>query len=398
MKIATAFSTEKDTIQATSKVIEHLQAQIGIEPHIIFLHCSEGYDRHLVTQTVGQLSPGVPIHGGTSCLGVMTNLGFHAEDNLGIAALGIHDLEGAYGVAHRDLSIDPRIAALEAAKEALHRARRDGEVPDVVWITAAPGFEEEIILGISDFFGPNIPVFGGSSADNKVAGKWWQFSGNQSYVNSVVVAVLFTSKGVAFSFHNGYDATRHKGIVTRAKGRTIFELSGQPAAEVYSTWIGNKIESLQTENGSILQATTMHPLGRLIGTIRGVPYFQLSHPEKVTQDRALTLFTNISEGDEVFLMHGSRASLIRRAKHVAVSAIHSIEDDDLGIACALVVYCAGCMLAVRDEMKEVVNSLRDGLGIDVPFLGMFTFGEQGCFQRGENRHGNLMISVLLFLK
>ena len=32
----------------------------------------------------------------------------------------------------------------------------------------------------------------------------------------------------------------------------------------------------------------------------------------------------------------------------------------------------------------------------IPFLGSFTFGEQGCFPGGENRHGNLMISVLLF--
>jgi hypothetical protein len=29
-------------------------------------------------------------------------------------------------------------------------------------------------------------------------------------------------------------------------------------------------------------------------------------------------------------------------------------------------------------------------------MGMFSFGEQGCLFGGENRHGNLMISAIIF--
>jgi hypothetical protein len=53
------------------------------------------------------------------------------------------------------------------------------------------------------------------------------------------------------------------------------------------------------------------------------------------------------------------------------------------------------MLGIQPRMQEVVESLRGALG-ERPFLGTFTFGEQGCFVGGENRHGNLMISVLTF--
>jgi len=42
----------------------------------------------------------------------------------------------------------------------------------------------------------------------------------------------------------------------------------------------------------------------------------------------------------------------------------------------------------------VVDGLREALS-GLPFLGSFTFGEQGCFVRGTNRHGNLGISVVL---
>ena len=48
-------------------------------------------------------------------------------------------------------------------------------------------------------------------------------------------------------------------------------------------------------------------------------------------------------------------------------------------------------------MEEVATEVREALG-GKPFLGAFTFGEQGCFTGGESHHGNLMISVVVFEK
>jgi hypothetical protein len=61
---------------------------------------------------------------------------------------------------------------------------------------------------------------------------------------------------------------------------------------------------------------------------------------------------------------------------------------------ALVVYCAGCMLTVGGRMSEVPEQLDAAL--NAPFLGVFTFGEQGRLGAAANRHGNLMISVVAF--
>ena len=59
------------------------------------------------------------------------------------------------------------------------------------------------------------------------------------------------------------------------------------------------------------------------------------------------------------------------------------------------IYCAGCMLTIQESMPEVAANLDQSLG-GRPFIGTFTFGEQGCFREGENYHGNLMISVVIF--
>ncbi|HTN88287.1 MAG TPA: FIST C-terminal domain-containing protein, partial [Sorangium sp.] len=99
------------------------------------------------------------------------------------------------------------------------------------------------------------------------------------------------------------------------------------------------------------------------------------------------------EGDELVLMSGSRESLIGRVRSV-VDAARESAPPSFRAQGALVIFCAGCMLAVRDEIDRVAQGIVASLGA-TPFLGRFTFGEQGCFARGKNQHANLSIAVIL---
>jgi len=63
----------------------------------------------------------------------------------------------------------------------------------------------------------------------------------------------------------------------------------------------------------------------------------------------------------------------------------------------LFVYCGGSLVVILDRASEISREFTKGAG-DIPFVGVATFGEQGCFvgKRKANRHGNLMCSVVLF--
>lgn len=342
----------------------------------------------------------------------MTEEGAHTNNATGLALFGLFDPEGSYGVGAAIIDDEPGAAAQRAINAALEQANCPGEIPAMVWMMAAPGCEEALISGIAEVLGDDVPVAGGSSADNTVSGEWKQFANDKIYDNAVVVAALFPSTEVMFAFHSGYEPTDVKGIVTRAggyeateqkgvatkvEGRILLEIDGQPAAGVYNNWSKGLISDALAGGGNILAQTTLHPLGRIAGHIGNVPYYQLSHPDAVTENGALTLFSDIAVGDEVVLMQGTIESLVSRAGRVASSALETYSATPDDVAGALVIYCAGCMLTVKDRLNEVVESLRTALP-NTPFLGAYTFGEQGCFLGGENRHGNLMISVLLFRK
>lgn len=393
MIIATAHSTQLDTCSAVQECFEQL-APIKEVSWLLYFY-TENYDSELAVSTLSGLVSTENIHGGTSCLGVMTAAGFASDSGRGMGMLALSDPAGSYGVGVAEIGHCPRSASSKAILSALRQAERSGEVPALVWLNAAPGNEEELLAGIEDVVGSKVPIAGGSVGDNGVAGNWWQVAGKQTFRDAIVVSVFFPSVEISYAFHSGYKPTDKAGLVTSAKGRVLAAIDGRPAAEVYNDWSGGLIEKQLQNKEIILSETSFAPLGREVGRVGGVPYFKLSHPERVTRNAALTLFTDIDEGEKVVLMNGSRESLITRAGRVTQAAISAGELTVDSLSGALIIFCAGCMLAVQEDMDRVVAEIRSALA-GAPFLGVFTFGEQGCFVGHENSHGNLMISVVVF--
>ena len=338
----------------------------------------------------------VPFHGSSSCLGVMTTEGAFVEGGVGVGILGISDPAGAYGTAV--VSMDEE-SVEDAVRRALHKALaqagRPGETPELIWLSSTPGMEERVIASIHETIGTGVPICGGSAADNSVSGDWVVFDRSERFGSGIAITVMFPSVAVGYAFHSGYRPTTTKGQVTSTDGRSIMAIDGQPGAEVYNRWTEGKIDDAMETGGSVIASTSLSPLGRRRDAVAGFDYFLLSHPESVSENGGLALFSDIQEGDEIVLMEGSEDNLVHRAPRVAENALEMARLDKEHISGALVIYCAGCMLTVQDRMTEVATGLRDVLG-GKPFLGTFTFGEQGCFIGGSNHHGNLMISVVVF--
>jgi hypothetical protein len=395
MQIATSWSIEKDTHLAVSSTFKRIKETLNTDPDYFLVYYSETYDSQQIVDQLTTLAPDTPYQGLTSCLGLMTEGGVHSVDGSGFGMWAISDPEGDYGVGITRISENVRESASTAIIQALENADRLGEIPSMIWINSQSGTEEEILQGIEDVVGSEVPIVGGSSGDNSISGNWKQIGNKRVFDDAVVVTAFFPSGEIAYSFHSGYEPTEKMGTVTKAEGRILYEIDGQPAATVYNKWTNGSINKVLQKGGNILQLTTLHPFGREVGKVEGVPYFKLSHPNSVLNNGGLTLFTTINEGEEVVVMTGSRESLISRAGRVAKSAIKAGEFKESDIKGGLVIYCAGCMLTIEKDMNQVASEIKQAL-TGQPFAGVFTFGEQGRCVGGENVHGNLMISVVVF--
>jgi len=405
VQVASIVGSGVDAPAALSHFVEQL-AECVIEPSFAFMFYGSDQDDEAAYATLRSRYPSVPLVGGTSCSGVMTERGLFGGSSIGV--LLIEDAEGEYGSASALFGDDPAGAAERALHDALMAVGCPGELPELIWIYQAPGQEEAVIEGLRRIVGDRCPIIGGSSADELVGGNWRQLGSEGPLAEGLAVGVLFSSGGIGFAFQGGYeptgpsgvitrvgfDPTGASGIATRTQGRHIVQIDGRAAAEVYNEWIGGALASRINDGGNILADTTLCPIGLDSERSGEVPYYLLVHPSEITPERGLKTFATVEEGSRIYAMKGERRRLVERAGRVASTARERLSQGSADIAGGLVVYCGGCRMAVGDEMPGVVREVANSFGA-VPFLGCFTFGEQGSVL-DRNVHGNLMISAVTF--
>ena len=395
MKLATVGQADLSSGTDIAALYQKLIDRLGGKPDLAVAYFTADLGADVFT-AVSELRGDTPVIGTSSCQGVMTDEGLFGHDGNGLAMMGVADAEGDFGTAFVVFEDDPSAAATEALMAAMGQAGRPGELPDLILTHSSPGSEEIVIDAIDKLTGGHAPIVGGSAADNDITGGWSMFANDNSGATGVALAVLYSSEKISTAFQSGYEPTEKTGKVTASEGRTLLEIDGRPAAVVYNEWTDGAIDdAFGNSDNNVLGDTTMRPLGRQAGVIElhgtSVPYYTLIHPERVTDDKGLTLFADVEEGQTLIMMQGTTSSLVRRAGDVAMTAGAGSNPVHGGF----VVYCAGCRLAVDGELSDVVDRLNDTLS-GQPFIGCFTFGEQGCLLGGENQHGNLMISIGLF--
>ncbi|MFM2481506.1 FIST signal transduction protein [Celerinatantimonas sp. YJH-8] len=398
MKIATAYSVSPSTPIACEQVIEQLLQQSETLPQLIVCYYSANHQYLQIAKNLQIAFNSSSIIGCSSCQGIMTASGFHSQSGYGLGLWALWDEVGNYGTAlesFSDTSDESIVAATQKALiTALDNAQRPGELPDLIWLHASPGYEERMIEAIENLVGKQVPIAGGSAADQKIQGHWSLFAQAAVATQGVAVAALFPGGEIGYSFHSGYVANRALGVVTASHGRTVYEIDHHPAADIYRKAIG-LVATSHPRHISILKHSSFCPLGLLSGKVDQLPFFKLAHPSALTADGGIELFSEIKVGDTLYLMKGSKESLIHRGGRVTELSLTEPFSCEQPIG-ALVIYCAGCMLAIQRDINEVVHSIRQSLGDELPFLGAFTFGEQGHFITGENGHGNLMSSAIVF--
>jgi len=380
----------------TGSALSLLDAELAgadIQPKVVFAFYGCEHDDWMLHRYLSARFPAAPHLGGSSFGGVMTHRGVMDSNSIGL--LLIED-SGDFGVAAARLETDAASTAERLLLQALANCGCSGELPEMIWIYQPPGHEEAVMEGLRRVVGDRCPIVGGSSADNQVDGRWRQLGPQGPMNDGLVVAVLLPSSSIGCAFQSGYEPAGPSGVITAVSGRDILSIDGNAAAGVYNEWLGGRIDRQVLHGGSILAGTTMFPLATHSGSVNGVSHYLLMHPEMVTSTGALRTFRNAEVGARLYSMKGDRGRLIDRAGRVAGQAVRMLPTSHSAVAGALVVYCGGCRMAIGEEVHKVSAAVASRLG-NAPFIGCFTFGEQGRFL-DRNVHGNLMISAVVFSK
>jgi hypothetical protein len=183
------------------------------------------------------------------------------------------------------------------------------------------------------------------------------------------------------------------GVVTDADHRVIKTIDGQPAFAVYDRWQDGRAKEARARGEKSLQ----HPSAWLAKhtSENGVLHDQFVHAF-FRDDSPDFLFTdaNVSKGEILYRTQGTWDMLLNRFAAMpreAREAAHNMTP-----AAGLFFYCAGALNAIPASQRSAMSFLVARSMGDMPWLGTFSWGEQGHVQGIGNLHGNLMSSALLF--
>lgn len=392
MKIISGVSQKHDSSDAIHECIKKIKDESS-EPSLLLCYFPQEHEQRVILSILKQQFPSSKIHGCTSCQGVMTDQGFIHDHS--IAVWGIFDSGlGCYGTSISSFLPEYDIESLTVhlLESAITDSGREGELPSLILLHSTSGHEEEIISVIDAFFGSPVPLIGGTAADNHNQGKWCIFTQDDCAKSGLALSVFYPSCKVSYSFHSGYAPSHASGIATKTHQRTIYEIDHRPALDVYKEW--TKMPCLLNDQTNLLENMAQYPFGRIAGYMYDIPYFKLAHPTKITHDGGIECFAHINEGDELFVMYGEKDQIISRPQRVIDSATKFKQDKLMPIG-GINIFCAGSMMHIKSSMLDVSHSVNAAMH-GAPYICPFTFGEQGRFTGGENAHGNLMVSTVLF--
>jgi hypothetical protein len=350
-----------------------------------FIACTIGVDVEALRRALVSALPGVPFVGVTSCRSVVGS-GKLLNGPLAGSVLWLCGSDVKASVVGQAVSSPEESTGKALARAALSAL---GGKASFALFHGTPGIEEPLLRGLASEL-KSTPLLGGSAADDDISGKWSVFTHEARYPSGAALALVEWPGKVSATWVSGAMSTGFKGVVTRAHGRTIYEIDGKPAAVVYDTWVGGALGDSLTKGDVILGKTTLSPLG-----VKRTSGITLIHPERVVlPSKAIATFAEVKEGETVMLVKSTSVGMQGRPANLVGRALTESGITAASLKGVLLVYCAGCMLAIDAATTSMVQSVQ-GVSGSAPVVGAFHFGEQGCHAPGKPEHGNLMTGALL---
>ncbi len=387
IKVGVGWSIAKDSFKAGAEAAQIALKNFSSTPEFAAVFATVDYNLKKLLAGIKSKTGNIKLYGGTSFNGVIVPDGYKTSKNGSVSIILFSSPHIKFGVGVANISKDARKSGQKAVLSAVKNAgKKISQIPQSVMMLAAPGMEEEIILGIQDVFG-RVPVTGGSSGDNTIQGKWKQFANFSIYSNAVVIAAIYSRLKIGTGYGSGFIPTDKRAIVTESKGRKLIELDGKKAASVYSAWTGKPMQKIQ--GNKILAESITSPIAVLNSSGK---LYLVKHPAAVNKDSSISLFAEIKQGTSVTLMKASKKDLINAVGSVVKEAVKDANSEP---AALILVHCGGRTAILGEKgMEEVVKKIKNVIG-NTPFIGYCTFGEQGFIKWTENCHCDLLLSALI---
>ncbi len=392
----TFHSASARIINSDRAITECMEAAFGegrdTDCDLLVIYSSMGHNFGQLLSRAREMAPSARIVG-ASCCGIVGREGV-SESMKDVAIMAVRGAPGEIAVARTDDVVGEN--SYEKAAALGRQLKEQNPAINMVYFLAS-GIDianDRCIAGLESQLGPEIDIFGATSADNMKGVISFQFF-DQEVSEHAAIAVGFADPGLEVFGRatHGFVAVGEPMVVTRSEGHKIIELDGRPAWEVYTSRLGLDASatcadtipmgalaeelpvSLREEYGSdhILRVVTKR-------TQEGVMYYTTDCPESTR------LWLTARDEERIF------SEMNRTVKWIAEQA-----EGRSPVA----VFHADCLArgrfmfakVMKDELVHCMQHPLSKNGVVPPWLGIYGFGEFAKLG-GANRYHNYTSSII----
>ncbi|MEW5850028.1 MAG: FIST N-terminal domain-containing protein [Myxococcota bacterium] len=363
LRVGVGHSDDIDVVDAIREALAQCEQQLaGARPKVALVFAGSELEHQVILDEVHTRHPGLPLIGGTS-VGELSSLSPHRDDSVVLVMLASDVMEFGVGLG-RGATRAPG----EAARAAVEMARRGMTTEPRLCIAVPEAVQanpSEQIEGLKAALGADFPVFGGAAATTLArTTPARHFFGDE--VLEDALTVLLVGGEVRFSHGMACGWTpigaRHK--LTRAEGNVVFEIDGQPASELYTSYVGRAGDEL----GVLFN---YHPLAIFED---GADRFYLRAPfARGEVPGSIICAGAVPQGATVQLTEYQRSTVVEAAADSARQAVSAYGPGTPSFA--LIFNCALRKSTLGSWTEKEYQTLRAELPPDVPMLGYYSYGE-----------------------
>jgi hypothetical protein len=286
-----------------------------------------------------------------------------------------------------EVSADPRGAGRRAASGALSAADSSlGSRVLLMFVDTRSGDQAEVIAGAYQAAGPSVPLAGGAAGGREP----FQIGEGKTYTDSVVSVALTAPGPIGVGVAHGCSPRSAPSIVTKADGRTVLQLDGRRAEDVYLEKLGLADRVLQ--DWEFEAVSVVHPLAQpeLSGDVR------LRHVLGRTEDGGLVCATHLPANAAVEFTDEEPDGIVVSAWDAVTLAREKLGGKPT--RAALIFDCAGRKRALAvhgEDLEREAGTLIRSLGdAPPPLAGLYTHGEIGRVRgaKGDRNHAVVVVA------
>lgn len=387
-------SSNRNPAEAGKEAALQALGQKGFEsPDFCFVFATVGYDQQNLIRTIREIMPGASLTG-CSGEGIITQ-GMAAETNFSVCVMAIKSDELRFD----NVRIENISQEADFGGERLATAVKPFLTEDTIGCFL---FVDGLVFDFDPFlesfekllqWDRSLPLFGGLAADNWITKKTYQYHDDEVLTGGMSCVVMSGIGHVAWGINHGCIPIGTKHVITRSKGNIIYEIDGMPVLELLQEYVEgdwktqwNKI-SLNLCLGFKTPENLKGDYGEYV-----VRYMMGKNDE----EGCVTIQSDIKNGTELWI--------VRRDKELIRDGLQTIADrikEQGGARVPKFVMQFECMgrgkVVFREQEKnELIRSLQNSLGEDIPWLGFYTYGEIGPVRRYNCLHNFTAVVVAVY--